>query len=113
MNTLLFVDVSVQDPESWGNFQLLHGMAHDEVYRKLLAANLVPFFLPLYDFPAADNAGYLMDHYMVHLSQARLLGLPGIPDLSAVELGDPLASRDWLTLHAIVHDNENRALGLE
>ncbi len=59
-----------------------------------------------------NGADYLLDHYQAHLSNASLLNLPGIPDLSSVDLADPNQYGDWMALHAQVHANEDSALGL-
>lgn len=111
MNALLLADVEFDSPFSWGAFQLVHGMTHQSVYDALVKRNLVPFFVPLYDFPREDNSEYLLDHYQTHLSQANLLGIVGVPDLSTYDLGNQGQFVDFLALHAQVHAAENAALG--
>lgn len=112
MNANLLTDVVFDSEDSWGSFQLIHGMTHQNVYDTMLRQSLVPYFVPLYDFPREAYGEYLLSHYQAHLSNARLLVLPGIPDLSSVDLNDEGQFRDWLGLHAVVHLNENAALGL-
>ncbi len=78
----------------------------------MLRRDAIPFYFPLLEFPRDENAEYMLDHYQAHLSNARLLGLPGIPDISSFDLQDEGQFRDFLAQHAIVHLNENRALNL-
>lgn len=112
VNTLLFTDVIFDSDESWGAFQVVHGVAHQTVHDALLRLNLVPFFVPLYDFPREGNAEYLLDHYQTHLSNASLLGIVGVPDLSSYDLDSEGQFIDFLALHAQVHAAENQALGI-
>lgn len=111
MNSLLFSDVAIESPEAWGQFQLAHGVAHQGVYEAMLRNDLVPFYLDLFVFPREDNQTYLLDHYQAHLSNAGLLGIQDIPDLSTYDLSSEWA--DFAALHAVVHFNENQALGLQ
>lgn len=112
MDALLFTDVAFESEESWGGFELVHGVTHQAVYDAMLQQSLEPFYLDLFSFPREGNQSYLLDHYQAHLSNAALLGLPDIPDLSSVDLADPTQRDDWLQLHALVHANENGILGL-
>lgn len=112
MNSLFYTDVLFENDDSWGAFQLQHGVNHEGVYEAMLRNDLSPFYLDLFTFPREDNKQYLLDHYQAHLSNATLLNLPGIPDLSTVDFSDSDQREDWLSLHAIVHDNENAVLGL-
>ncbi len=112
MNALLFRNVEFDSPDSWATFDLNHVGMHAAVYDAMLRRNLVPFYVPLAGFPREENDDYLLDHWQVHVSNARLLGLPGIPDLGTVDMSDPLQFSDWTDLHARVHENENVALGL-
>lgn len=112
MSPLLMVDVTYDSDESWESFSMIHGMSHQTVYEFMARRNLAPFYPPLYDFPKDRNDDYLLDHYKTHLSNAILLGLPGFPDLSSVDLSNPSEMKDWLAYHALVHQQENRALGI-
>lgn len=114
MNSLLLTDVSFDSSEAWENFTLIHGISHQSVYQGILqidALENIPTYYPLFDFPREENADYLLDHWRVHVSNAQLLGLPGIPDLSTVDLTSESQYADWLAQHALVHLNENAALG--
>ncbi len=113
MNPLLLSDVLPRDDDSWRAFEGLHNVMHTTAYDRMLARNLVPTNFPLGDFPREGNEGYLLDHWEVHRSIARLLNLPDIPDLSIVDLTDQGEAKDWLELHALVHFNENAALGIK
>lgn len=115
MNTLLFTDIAFDSDEAWQAFQLMHGMAHQQVYDNILRADQlgnVPFFAPLFDFPREDNQEYLLDHWTTHLSNAKILGIVTVPDLSSVDLSDPGQYSDWLAIHAQVHATENAVLGI-
>lgn len=113
MNALLLTDVIVDDDDSWFSFEGLHNIMHSTAYERLLLRGLVPTNFPLGNFPRDGNEGYLLDHWEVHRSIARLLNLPDIPDLSSVDLQEPGEAADWMELHALVHRNENLALGIE
>jgi hypothetical protein len=82
------------------------------VYAAMLRRGLVPLYYPLMDFPRERNDAYLMDHWQVHVSNARLLGLHDVPDLATVDFDDVNQYETWLETHAQVHAAENRALGL-
>ncbi len=112
MNALLLADVMPDNDDSWAAFEGQHDIMHTTTYGRMLARNLVPTNYPLGDFPLQGNEGYLLDHWEVHRSIARLLELPDIPDLSSVDLSDPGQAQDWFKLHALVHANENIALGI-
>lgn len=115
MNALLFADIAFDSDEAWENFQLLHGLSHQTVYEQISQTDTmgnVPTYFPLFTFPREDNTDYLLDHWRVHQSNAALLGLTDLPDLSSVDLSDEGQFRDWNALHAQVHLNENVALGL-
>ncbi len=110
LNALLFQTVEFGSEDAWAGFDLQHTGMHAAVYDAMLKRNLVPFYVPLAGFPREDNTAYLLDHWQVHISNAELLNLPGIPDLGTVDLSDPLQFADWVQLHALVHKNENLAL---
>lgn len=110
MNARLFTDVDYNSDESWGAFQLAHGITHQTTYEALLARDLVPVFFPMFDFERENNGDYLLDHWEVHRSNAAALGLPQIVDLSKVDLSNPREYQSWMQLHAQVHLNEQRAL---
>ena len=115
MNALLLADAPFDSDESWGAFQLQHGISHQTVYEYILRSDALgntPTYFPLFDFPRDGNQEYLLDHNQAHLSNARLLNLPGIPDLSTYDLTDEGQFRDFMILHAQVHANEDRAIGL-
>lgn len=112
MNSLLLTDVPFNSDEGWDSFTLIHGLSHQTVYNAMLQKNIVPTYYPLFDFPRKDNDGYLLDHWQVHQSNAQLLGIPDLPDLSTVDLSNEGEFQDWLAQHAIVHLNENVALGI-
>lgn len=112
MNPFLFIDIPFNSPDAWGAFQIAHGLTHQTVYEALLKRNLIPLYYPLMDFPREDNKPYLLDHWETHRSNAQLLGLSDVPDLATVDLSDPSQFDDWLQVHALVHRNENLALGL-
>jgi len=111
MSPLLFTDVRFGDDEAWQAFDMIHGITHQTTYQAMLAQNLIPMYLDMFGFPQKDNANYLLDHWQIHQSNARLLGLT-IPDLSSVDLTDESQYQDWLKFHATVHLNENAALGI-
>lgn len=112
LNALLFGTLEYDSPDAWAGFDLEHVGMHAAVYDAMLKRNLIPFYLPLAGFPRDGDEQYLLDHWQVHISNAQLLGLPGIPDLATVDLDDPLQFADWVELHAQVHANENLALSL-
>jgi hypothetical protein len=115
VNALLLSDVAFDSDDAWGAFQLQHGMMHQKVYDSILDKDALqnePEFYPLFDFPREDNKEYLFDHWRVHQSNALILGLPGIPDLSTYDLSDPAQYTDFLQQHFLVHLNENIALGI-
>ena len=112
VNALLLMDVLPENDESWHSFEGLHNIMHQTAYDRMLDRNLVPTNFPVGSFPREGNEGYLLDHWEIHRSIARLLNLPDIPDLSIVDLTDQGEARDWLELHALVHRNENLALGI-
>ena len=112
MNTLLFVDVDFHSEESWGAFDIAHGLDHDFFYQSMLRKNFVPFYMSMFDFPRSDNNDYLMVHDQVHRSNAAALGIVGLPDLSTVNFADEQQAKDWMNLHALVHIAENTALAL-
>lgn len=115
MNPLLFTDVSFDSDEAWENFGLLHGISHQQVYSQIIAQETLtnaPTYYPLFDFPREENQDYLLDHWRVHQSNASLLGITNLPDLSTVDLSDQGQFQDWLAQHAIVHLNEMVALGI-
>lgn len=113
MNALLFTDVDYESDDSWGGFELAHGLTHQTVYEALLYVSdmtTVPVYYPLYVFPRRGNNEYLLNHYYTHLANARVLGIVGLPDLSTVDLEDDQQRDDWMKLHADVHAAENAIL---
>lgn len=112
MNPFLFVDVDIKSDESWGAFEITHGITHQTTYQAILALDKVPVYLPLFDFPREDNQNYLLDHWEVHRSNASALGLASIVDLSTVDLSNPQQYLEWMQLHSQVHLNEQAALAL-
>ena len=101
--------------ESWGGFELMHGMAHQKVYDTINQKDTlgnVPAFSPLFDFPREDNSDYLLDHWRVHQSNAQLLGITLPYYLSTADFQNQSSFVDWLAQHAVIHANENTALGL-
>ncbi len=112
MNANLFDDIPFDSEDAWGAFQINHGVTHHSVYRAILAQGKIPFYLPLFEFPRLENSGYLNDHYQVHRSQARLLGISQIADISIGDFEDPSQFANWLKIHAQIHAVENQVLGL-
>lgn len=115
MNALLFSDVRYDSEEDWSAFELMHGMAHQKVYDTILQLETlpnIPFFLDMFDFPREGNDEYLLYHQQAHQSNATLLGIKDMPDLSTVDFSDEGQRNDWLAQHALVHFNENQALGI-
>jgi hypothetical protein len=112
MNPLLFADIDPDSDEAWESFTLQNGIAHQTVYEAIMARDLVPVYTPLFDFPREDNQDYLLDHWRVHQSNALLLGIALPYDLSSADFSDPGQFSDWNAQHAIIHLNENRALGI-
>ena len=112
MNALLFSDVEFSSEDAWASFNLLHGVAHQAAYQKILALDITPTYLDLFVFPREENQTYLKDHWAVHQSNARALGINGLPDLSTVDLSDPEQYQDWMQLHYQVHQRENAVLGV-
>jgi hypothetical protein len=115
MNTLLFTDVLFESDEDWGSFELMHGMAHQKAYDTILQLETlpnIPLYLDMFEFPRENNDEYLLLHWQAHQSNAALLGLVDLPDLSTVDLSDEGQRMDWLAQHALVHFNENQALGI-
>lgn len=112
VNTLLFADVDPKSPEAWASFTLEHGLLHQKVYEELSYRHRVPTFYPLFDWPREDNQQYLLDHWSVHQSNASILGITSVPDLSAYDFSEVNQYEDFLALHAQVHFNENAALGI-
>lgn len=112
MSPVLLGAVDFDSEEAWGSFQLIHGISHQSIQGAMLKQGLIPFYLPLLEFPRDDNAQYLLDHYQVHLSTTRLLGLAGVPDLATVDFDSEDQFYNWLRLHAAVHAAENAALGI-
>ncbi len=110
MNANVLLDAPFDSEEGWEAFDLLHGHIHQTAYLALLRQGKVPIFYPLMGFPRRNNEEYLLDHWAVHQSQARLLGIGGVPDLSVVDFTDRAQFDDWLQLHAAVHARENAAL---
>lgn len=110
MNPNLFIDVEYDSADSWGAFQIAHGMTHQTTYEAILQRDKVPFYLDMYEFPHDDYTEYLLDHYEVHRSNAQALGIASIVDLSTVDLSNPQEYQSWMQLHAQVHLNEQRAL---
>lgn len=113
MNTDILIDVPFESLEAWEAFDLTHGMIHQTAYLALLRLGKVPTFYPLFGFPRIDNKEYLLDHWEVHQSQARLLNITGVPDLSVINLEDRAQFVDWLAIHAQVHAAENKVLGIQ
>lgn len=112
MNASLLIDVPFNEPEAWAAFDMLHGQIHQTAYLALLRLGKAPTFFPIFGFPRLDNQEYLFEHWLVHQSQARLLGITGIPDLSVSDLGDREQFDNWLQMHAAVHVAENKALSI-
>lgn len=113
MNTLLFTDVDYNSDEAWGAFELEHGVQHEAVYEAILRTGSAPYYLDLFNFPRENDKNYLLDHWQVHVSNASLLSLTGVPDLSTYDFANhPEQWQDFAQLHAQVHQNENTALGL-
>ncbi len=112
MNPLLFTDVDFDSDEAWQSFGLQHGVAHQTVYNGIMAMDLLPVYTDLFEFPREDNQGYLLDHWRVHQSDALLLGIVLPFDLSTADLTDRGQYEDWLSQHALIHLNENVALGI-
>lgn len=110
MNPLLFTDVQLDADDSWGSFELIHGVTHESTYTALLARNLVPFWVPLFEFPREDNHEYLLSHWQVHQSTARLLGIAGYPDIGSADFQDEGQYQQWMALHAQIHAQEEAAL---
>lgn len=111
MNALLFTDVDIKSDESWGAFQIAHGITHQTTYQAILALDRVATYMDMFDFQREDNQNYLLDHWEVHRANASALGLPSIVDLSVVDLSDPAQYLSWMQLHSQVHLNEQAALG--
>lgn len=111
MNLSTFVDVNTQDPLQMGEFLDFNAMAHETTYGALLLNGVIVEHYPMFTDDAGED--WKQIHYAEHLawSDALTLGLP--PDLSLVDLQDPLQANDWLTLHAAHHLLVNQSLGLE
>lgn len=113
VNSDLLQSVAFDSPDDWEAFDLIHGQMHQTAYLAMLRADKPPMFYPMFGFPRRDNQEYLLDHWTVHQSMARLLGLTGVPDLSVVNLEDREQYENWLQLHAAVHAAENKALSIQ
>lgn len=112
MSPELFAYVRFSSVEDWDNFTLVHGMAHQTTEEAMLRMSLTPELYPMLDFPRVDNTEYLLAHYAAHQSNAHLLNLPSIPDISQVNMADESDFNNWMQLHAIIHQAENAALGI-
>ncbi len=112
MNPLLFTDVAFDSDEAWESFKLQHGLSHQTVYQGIMSRDLLPVYTDMFEFPKKDNGDFLLDHWRVHQSNALLLGIPLPYDLSTTDLTDEGQYQDWLAQHALVHLNENVALGI-
>ncbi len=112
MSSAVLIDVDFDSEEAWEAFALDHGIEHQTVYSAMAARNLLPDFYPAMEFSRNDNDDYLLYHYQMHQSNARLLGIPSIVDISTVDLNDRGEYYDWLQIHAAIHANEKISLGM-
>lgn len=112
MNALLWTDVQFDSDEAWQGFTLMHGTQHHTVYQAIMAQDLLPVYTDMFSFQREDNTDFLLDHWRVHQSNALLLGIQLPYDLSSADLSDQNQYTDWLAQHAIIHANENQALGI-
>jgi hypothetical protein len=111
MNLSPFSDLPFCDEESWDDYQLAHGMAHQKIYDVLYSQSKFFLYHPLFDTPLHDR-NWLLDHQQEHQSHFLLLGLTGMPDLITVNFENENEFLDWHLLHAQVHTLINSKLGI-
>lgn len=111
MNIAIFTDAPFDDQDAFRDFQLSHGIAHDQIAKTMFAQGLQYGTYPLYETPREDKS-WLLDHQTEHESIYYLLGLTGMPDLATVSFDKQDEYEDWMLLHQQVHSLINDTLGI-
>lgn len=111
MNIAPWVDTPFDDADAFGDFQMVHGLAHDDIASVMYQLNNVYTTYPLMD-ATTENKDWLLTHQQEHASIYALLGLTGLPDLATVDLRKDDEYTDWLNLHNQIHTVINATLGI-
>lgn len=111
MNLGPWVDTPFDDADAFGDFQLVHGLAHDQFASVMYQQGKVYTTYPLMDAPS-ENKDWLLTHQQEHESIYAQLGLTGLPDLATVDLRKDDEYETWMQLHTQIHAQINATLGI-
>ena len=111
MNIDITADVTFDSQPSFLDFVGLNELAHNAIVNAAVQKGFVIQSRPL-DNPLGNMKGWLLDHYIQHKAEFDALGLTGLPDISTVDLEDKEQFKDYMQIHASLHELENAKVGL-
>lgn len=97
----------------WAQWDVAHVVTHNRLYGAVLKLGTNVVNYPIAIEKTRPDDDWKQSHYQMHQSLSTGLGLGSVPfDMSDVSFDRDDEFKDWHLLHALVHQQLNRTLGL-